>query len=176
MVTLPLKAYISPQKSEKSVVTIEIVEDQLEKINVRGIKRLNADADLALAYVRAPINGQVLKIHTRPGESFNQEQGIVELGQTDRMMVIAEVYESDIGKVRVGQQAQIISESGAFSEKIKGTVAQIGWQIGKKDVLDTDTAADVDVRVVEVKILLNPEDSKIVSGLTYSKVIAKILL
>ena len=133
-----------------------------------------AQADLELAYVRAPINGQILKINTRAGEKVPQEEGIVELGQTDQMMVVAEIYESDIGKVRLGQKAAITSEGGAFTGQLKGTVSEIGLKIGKRDVLDTDPAADVDVRVVEVKILLDPESSRRVSSLTYAKVVVKI--
>jgi HlyD family secretion protein len=56
-----------------------------------------------------------------------------------------------------------------------GTVRVVGLKIGKKDVLNTDPAADVDARVVEVKILLTPESSKKVAGLTYAKALVKIL-
>ena len=47
-------------------------------------------------------------------------------------------------------------------------------KVGKKDVLNTDPAADIDARVVEVKIALSPEDSNKVSGLTYAKVLVDI--
>ncbi|MBE9128717.1 HlyD family efflux transporter periplasmic adaptor subunit [Coleofasciculus sp. LEGE 07092] len=136
-----------------------------------------AQADLkSLAYVRAPVDGQILKVHASPGEAPTEADGIVELGQTDDMMVIAEVYESDISKVRLGQRVAMTSESQVFEEELRGNVSQIGRQIGKKDILNTDPAAAVDARVVEVKIRLTPEDSKRVSGLTNSKVIVKIFL
>lgn len=134
-----------------------------------------AQADLELAYIRAPIAGQVLKVHTRPGETIGN-QGIVELGQTDQMIVIAEVYESDVGKVRLGQRTTIVSENNAFAEELRGTVNQIGLQIGKKDVLSTDPAADVDSRVVEVKIRLDAKSAGRVVGFTNSKVVVKIYL
>ncbi|MEP0771312.1 HlyD family secretion protein, partial [Trichocoleus sp. ST-U1] len=75
---------------------------------------------------------------------------------------------------RLGQQATINSEGNAFADELKGTVNQIGLQIGKKDILNTDPAADVDARVVEVKIRLNAESSRRVAGLTNSKVTVKI--
>ena len=90
------------------------------------------------------------------------------------MLAIAEVYESDISKVRLGQKASVTSENATFSGKLHGRVKQIGLQIGKKNVLESDPAADIDVRVVEVKILLDPESSKKVAGLTNAKVIVKI--
>ncbi|MBD2337278.1 biotin/lipoyl-binding protein [Calothrix sp. FACHB-156] len=132
-----------------------------------------AEAELKLSYVRAPIDGEILKVHTKSGEAISQ-MGIAELGQTDQMFVIAEVAEDSIGRVRLGQTATISSDNGAFTGELKGTVAEIGRKIGKKDVLNTDPAADVDARVVEVKIALSPEDSTKVAGLTNAKVVVEI--
>lgn len=132
-----------------------------------------AKADLELAYVRSPRSGRVLKIHIRPGEVVsNQGEGILIVGQTDQMYAVAEVYETDIGKVRLGQRATITSD--AFTGKLQGTVDQIGWQVGKKDVLSTDPAAATDVRVVEVKIRLDPASSQRVAGLTNLQVTVEI--
>lgn len=132
-----------------------------------------AEADLQLTYVKAPIASEILEIHTRPGETIS-EDGIAELGRTDQMVVVAEVLEEDIGKVRLGQKVNITSENEAFAGKIQGTVTEIGRLIGKQDVLDSDPAADVDARVVEVKIGLSPEASQRVSGLTNAKVVVEI--
>ena len=134
-----------------------------------------AQADLALALVKAPISGEIIKIHTRPGEAISTD-GIAEMGRTEQMMTVAEVLESDIGRVRLGQKATISSENQAFAGQIQGTVIEIGRKIGKQDVLDSDPAADVDARVVEVKIGLSPEASQRVSGLTYANVVVKILI
>jgi HlyD family secretion protein len=132
-----------------------------------------AEAQLRLSYVQAPIAGEILKIHSKSGEAIGAD-GIAEIGQTSQMYVIAEIAEDSIGKVRIGQNATITSDNGAFSNELKGTVIEIGRKIGKKDVLNTDPAADVDARVVEVKIALSPEDSQKVSGLTYAKVVVEI--
>ncbi|HCF28835.1 MAG TPA: HlyD family secretion protein [Cyanobacteria bacterium UBA11049] len=134
-----------------------------------------AQADLALALVKAPISGEIIKIHTRAGEAISAD-GIAEMGRTEQMIAVAEVLESDIGRVRLGQRATISSENQAFSGQIQGTVIEVGRQIGKQDVLDSDPAADVDARVVEVKIGLSPEASQRVSGLTYANVVVKILI
>ena len=55
------------------------------------------ETELDRAYLRAPITGQILKIHTRVGEK-QHAKGIVELTQTNTMIAIAEVYPS----IRVG--------------------------------------------------------------------------
>ncbi len=128
-----------------------------------------AKADLELSYIRAPIAGEVFKIYTRPGEATNTK-GLIELAQNKQMVAVAEIYESDIGRIKMNQVAEITSETGAFTSKLQGTVSQIGQQIAKKDVLSTDPAADADSRVVEVKLALSPQDSQQVRGLTNSKV------
>jgi HlyD family secretion protein len=132
-----------------------------------------AQADLQLAYVRAPITGEIFKIHTKAGEAPNSK-GIVEIAQNDRMVAVAEIYESDIGKIKMGQVAEIKSETGSFKGTIKGTVQQIGLQVAKKDVLNTDPAADADARIVEVRLAIDPAESNNVRGLTNSKVEIKI--
>ena len=157
------------------IVEVRPTDVQVQRAEVESAiaAAKQAEADLELAYVRAPITSEILKIHTRPGETISNK-GIVEMGRTDQMFVIAEVLEEDIGKVHLGQKARITSDNEAFAGNLQGTVAEIGRQIGKQDVLDNDPAADVDARVVEVKIRLTPEDSQRVSGLTYAKVVVEI--
>ena len=161
------------QISEVRTVDVTEAQAQLDKA-IAESKR--AQEELTLSEIRAPFAGRVLKINTRPGENINQEDGVLELGKTDQMMVVAEVHESNISKVKVGQQVIITSEGGSFDTELKGRVTEIGWQIGKNDVLNSDPAADVDKRVIEVKILLDPEDSQKVQNLTYSQVFVQIKL
>jgi HlyD family secretion protein len=129
-------------------------------------KVATAKADLDDVYVRVPVAGRILKINTRIGEQVNMQQGIVELGQTDRMYAIAEVYETDVYKIQVGQRARVTSENGGFEGELQGTVEHIGLQIKKKNILDSDPAADKDARVVEVKLRIDTKDSKKVEALT----------
>lgn len=121
----------------------------------RDVARANlsrAEAELALSSVRAPIDGQILKVHAREGERVGPE-GIVEIGETASMYAVAEVYETDIGRVRIGQRARIVSP--AFEAPLDGAVERIGLRIGRQDVLRTDPVADADARVVEVEIRLD---------------------
>jgi HlyD family secretion protein len=113
-----------------------------------------AEAKLARTIIRAPSEGRVLQIVTRSGETIGQN-GILDLGDTSQMYAVAEVYETDVGLVKVGQSATITSRNGAFNEPLTGTVSEVGLQIFKNDVLDDDPAANADARVVEVRIRLN---------------------
>jgi HlyD family secretion protein len=130
-----------------------------------------AEADLELAYIRAPQAGQVLKVHTWAGEVVGTD-GIVEIGRTGQMYVVAQVYESDIKKIRMGQTATISSD--AFEGRLQGRVADLGLQIFKQDVLDTDPTAAADGRIVEVKVRLDPASSQRVANLTNLEVTVQI--
>jgi len=128
-----------------------------------------ARALLALASVRAPDDGQVLAIHAREGERIGPE-GLLELGKTDRMYVIAEVYETDIGEVAVGQPAVVTSQ--ALRGPVTGKVERIGQMVARNDALGLDPVARIDSRVVEVFILL--DDPGAVASLTNLQVDVEI--
>ena len=130
-----------------------------------------ARIELSQSEVRAPIAGQVLKIHARAGESVGQN-GILELGQTQQMVVVAEVDESHIQYVRSGQTAAITST--AFPETLTGTVAQIGQAVNRQTVVSNQPGNNLDNRVVEVRIRLTPSDSQRVANLTNLQVAAAI--
>ncbi len=51
--------------------------------------------------VVSPIDGLVLRVHVRDGERPG-ESGIIDLGDTRQMQVIAEVYEADAIRLRIG--------------------------------------------------------------------------
>lgn len=157
-----------------SIAEIRPTDVQVAQANLQSAKASvqQAQAELNLSYIRSPINGQVLKINTWPGEIIDNK-GILELGQTQQMYVVAEVYETDITKVRLGQTAIITSE--AFSGKIKGTVADIGLQVGRQNIFNANPGSNTDNRIVDVKIRINNlADNQRLSTLTNLQVQALI--
>ncbi|MDJ0635979.1 MAG: ABC exporter membrane fusion protein [Xenococcaceae cyanobacterium MO_188.B29] len=157
--------------AEVRPVDVKTAQAELDRA-IATVKR--AETELAQAYVRTPIVGQILKIHSYPGETIDEEQGIAELGQTNKMVVVAEVYQTDISKVRLGQTALITSK--VLSEELHGTVSEIDLQVSQQKVFSNQPGENLDRRVVEVKILLTPEDSEKVAGLTNLQVQTAILL
>lgn len=128
--------------------------------------------DLVLSELRAPIDGTVLRITAYPGERPG-DAGILELGATDRMEAVAEVYESDINRVRVGQPVTLLSENGGFSGSLQARVLRISPQVRQRQVLSTDPTGDADARVVEVRLALDPEAAARVNDLAGLKIIAR---
>ena len=153
------KLYRQKTLSESEWRSLQLSKD----VAAASLKRAQAEEELST--VRSPINGQVIAVHAREGERVGLD-GIIELGETSAMYAVAEVYETDIGRIRLGQLAEI--RSLALSHNIKGKVERIGMKIGKKDVLSTDPVADADARVVEVDIRL--DEPSLVASLTNLRV------
>jgi HlyD family secretion protein len=143
-------------------ITSESERDNRElRVRVTRASLRGARAERDRAYVDSPIDGQVIWVHAREGERVGPE-GIVELGRTGEMYAIAEVYETDIVRVKPGQRATV--SSPGMPEVLTGTVERIDLAVGKMDTLGTDPAARKDARVVEVEIRL--DDSRVARGLT----------
>ena len=139
---------------------------QLAQAEVQSAKSAvkQAKAEQELSIVKSPITGTVLKINTKPGEIVSS-QGIIEIGKTNQMYVVAEVYQTDIKKVRLGQKT--IISSTALPRKFKGTVTDIGLLVDRQKILNINPGADTDRRIVEVKIRIDElEDNKLIMGLT----------
>lgn len=161
----------SPQELNKARATLEQIAEvrpvdvqaAQAEVNQAIAARNQAQASLDQALVRSPINGEVLYIHTRSGEVVGTD-GIVEIGQTRQMQAIAEVYQSDVSKIRVGQRAQVTSDT--ISGKLTGTVERIGSQVRRQAIVNTDPSANIDARVVEVHINLDPASSQKAAKLT----------
>ncbi|NJR71525.1 MAG: HlyD family efflux transporter periplasmic adaptor subunit [Synechococcales cyanobacterium CRU_2_2] len=144
--------------AEVRPVDVQVAEAELARaIATAG----QARAELELTYVYAPVDGQILKIHAWPGETIGSN-GIADIGQTSQMYVVAEVYETDISKIRPNQKAIITSP--AFSGKLQGEVSQIGLQVERQETFSTNPLVQTDNKVVDVRIKLDPTSSKQVSG------------
>jgi HlyD family secretion protein len=138
------------QISEVRPVDIQAAQSEVEEA-IASVNR--ARTDLAQAYIKAPRSGQILRIHARVGEKIS-DSGIADLAQTDTMLVIAEVYQTDIRKVKPGQTAIVTSE--AINSELQGVVSHVGLQVDRQNVFSNQPGENLDRRVVEVKIRLNP--------------------
>jgi HlyD family secretion protein len=151
---------------------------EIKLIDLRGelsqarAQLAKVQTDLVQSELRAPIAGTVLRVIARPGERPD-EDGILELGATDRMEAVAEVYESDIDRVRVGQLVRLISENGGFEGSLRARVLRITPQVRQRQVLSTDPTGDADARVVDVRLAIEPADAARVRELAGLKVIAR---
>lgn len=136
----------------RGAATVAALEDARLALAAARADHRAARATLDMDTVRVPVSGQVLRILTHAGERVGP-QGILELAQNQVMYAVAEVYETDVARIRAGQRAEVWSP--ALESRLGGTVERVGMQIGKLDTLDTDPVAAIDARVVEVHVKLD---------------------
>lgn len=148
-----------------SVSEVRPVDVQAAEAEVKdAIAAVNqAKEKLKQVYVRSPQAGEVLEIHTRGGEVVSSD-GIVEIGQTSEMYASAEVYQTDITKIKIGQKATITSNS--LPSKLQGEVEWIGSKIRRQNVINTDPSENIDAKVVEVRVRLDDKSKEIASKFT----------
>ena len=159
-----------------SIIQLLQKEDELLKLEKQRITN-NADKksieiDLYNSKLRSPIDGFILSINTRAGERSNSE-GILEIGASQKMQALIEVYESDIDRVFLDQNVELISENGGFEETLKGKVIRINPQVKQRKVLSTDPTGDADARIIKVLVGLDDESISLVKRFAGMKVIAK---
>lgn len=146
--------------AEVRPVDVRVAQAELEQAQA-AVKQ--AQEAVALTEVRSPLDAQVLDVNVRPGEVV-QNGGIVSLGQTEQMYVVAEIYETEIDKIKLGQRT--IVTGSAFAEELRGEVSQIGLEVQQQNVFESDPLVDTDNKIVEVKIKLFPESSQRVTALS----------
>jgi HlyD family secretion protein len=179
-----LKKSVAGHKIERQEAELQENEIELapEKARLAAhvaplkVKRELAKANRDLSVLRAPHAGQILKILVHAGETIGPKP-VLQLGDTDHMYAVAEVYEADRGRVRKGQKAEVRSKAFGRDDAhpLVGTVESIEPIIGKNDVLGLDPAADAYARVVQVHIALDEESSKVARDYTNLQVDVKIV-
>ena len=122
----------------------------------------------AKATVLAPFSGTIFKVHARPGDKVG-EDGLLEMGDSSRMGVIAEVYQSDRPMIALGQKASL-SADGFKGRKVEGQVVEIAREVSRQTVFSGQAGENLDRRVLEVKIGLTPQESALASHLNYLQV------
>ena len=115
-----------------------------------------AQQQVEMSIVRAPIAGRIVNIFTHAGEIIGQRP-ILQMTDTSEIVAVAEVYETDIRWVKVGQKAEIASDAlPPEIEKLTGTVESIGSTVAQNSLMNLDpTRATTDSRVVEVRIRID---------------------
>jgi len=159
-----------------ALVLLEDKQDELVRLEGERRETLARErklqADLKDSELRSPIDGVVLKVITRVGERSGTD-GVLEVGASQEMEALIEVYESDVNRIRLGQAVTLVSENGGFGGRLEGEVMRISPQVRQRRVLSTDPTGDADARIVEVRVRLNAESAARVTRLAGMKVIAR---
>jgi multidrug resistance efflux pump len=121
---------------------------------------------LSKCTVEAPMNGTILRVLLRPGESFSTitPRPLFRIADLSGRRVRAEVDERDALGAHVGQKAIVFAE-GREGQKFAGSVVQIAKSMGRKSILSGDPAEKTDHDVLEAIIGLDGKASALPVGM-----------
>src|SRR6266478_6036835 len=115
-----------------------------------------ARAFLEKSYIRAPINGVILRKLRHNGESVSTQfdSPIITMADDSVLRVRLDVDESDVSKLRVGQRAYVTAEAYG-THKFWGRVIRVGHILGKKNVRTDEPSEHVDTKILETLVELD---------------------
>ena len=142
------------QIKEVRPVDVATSESELRKAIA---SRDRAKQELAFATVQAPQEGRILKVVVQPGDKVG-DSGILEMADTSRMVVTAEVYQSDVKGVRLGQGATVTADG--FEGSAQANVYQILPQVQRQSIFAGEAGENQDQRVFQVRLRIDPADLK----------------
>jgi HlyD family secretion protein len=134
-----------------------------------GAQTTKADVRLAYSEIRAPIAGIVDVAAARAGEIVSPGQAIVTLINPDDLWVRADVEESYIDRIKLGDSLAVRLPSG---EERHGAVFFRGVDAGfatQRDVSRTKR----DIKTFEIRIRLDNHDRRLATGMTAYVVLPK---
>ena len=102
----------------------------------------------------APISGTILKIYAHPGDTIARKP-LLQIADLNHMICIAEVYESHLKEIQIGQPATLRSSAFDAGVEVTGQVAAIGRMILGAELKELDPFSKADVRIVEVTIRID---------------------
>ena len=127
---------------------VDLAQHQLEE----------AEAALGKSYIRASTDGIVLRLYREPGEALSTQPAspIIQIGDTSRLVVRAQIDEADIGMLKLGQKATITAQA-LGGKSLEGVVRRISPRVGAKTIVAGSPTEKRDARVLDVLIDLQPE-------------------
>ena len=138
-----------------------------EETREEDVSRATADLGLARAqldgararyektFVRAPIDGMVLRRYHRAGESVTNSANVPDplfaVGNRETLRVRVDVDETDVAKVRVGDRAYVTADAFG-TQKFWGHVVRIGGELGRKNIRTDEPSERVDTKILETLV------------------------
>jgi HlyD family secretion protein len=155
-------------KAKRSAGLAEL-EEGLKRVPVDSVvENLKiADRRLEATQIKAPVAGRILKVIGHEGDATGN-QPIVQLADTDAMVAIAEVYETDIHELDTWlSKPPVLATitSNALGKPLTGEVqrGQITHLIAKNQMFSLNPREDVDRRVFEVRVEIRPDSVELAS-------------
>lgn len=121
--------------------------------------KLNEEQSLlAKQELRSPIDGMVLRRYMKTGETIAIQplMPIIQVADTRRLRVRAEIDETDVGRVAVGDQVWVSADAYP-GQRFHGEVSRISPRMGRKTVGSDNPTEKTDTNVMDVLVNLDTD-------------------
>jgi HlyD family secretion protein len=116
-----------------------------------------ARAYLEKSYIRAPLDGVILRKLRHTGESVSTQfdSPVVTIADDSILRVRLDVDEADVSKLQVGERAYVTAEAYGW-QRFWGHVVRVGRVLGRKNVRTDEPSEHVDTKILETLVELDP--------------------
>ncbi len=138
-----------PEEIEAARAEVRLAQSQLTE----------AQASLAKSYVRASMDGIVLRRYREPGEALTTQPSavaVLQIADISNLVVRTQIDESDVLELRVGQTAEVTA-TALNGRKLNGRVERISPRVGAKTISSDMPTEKRDTRVLDVIVALGPD-------------------
>lgn len=153
--SLHLALEVSRQNLATAEQTLSLARSAMNATLSAELSEQLAEQQLVESRLVALQSGKVLRVTGRKGETIGSTP-VLQLGAAGGLECLAEVNDSLVGRVELGQSCQL--SSPALPRPLRGTVSEISRFVGFPRLRDPDPLALVDRRAVEVTISIADED------------------
>ncbi|MBV7273218.1 HlyD family secretion protein [Clostridium thailandense] len=159
---------VTPQISGKLLELNADEGDTVSKNQILARQEMNnqPDASIDQSLIRSPINGIIVKKQGTIGEIWSAGQTMFTLVDPNKLYITADIEETKLGRVRVGQSVDITIDQ-FDSQKFTGKVKSVGEAANSALSLLPSSTSGTFTKVVQrvpVKIQLNKFNNKILPG------------
>lgn len=130
--------------------TVQLYRDQVQLAEA-SLDHVRKRLDKTL--VRSPIDGTVIERYLDEGEGVTPEIPILAIADLSETWINAEIDETDIGRVQVGDAARVTSDAYP-GQTFHGAIREIASYAGVRKVRPRNPAANLGLKVIQVKIQL----------------------
>lgn len=121
-----------------------------------AVEKEQAEKERNQSAILAPADGTVISLKAKNGQHLNKGAEILTIADLSQLEIVSEVSESDVKKIKPGQQA-VIEGPALGKEKLKAEVVRIApVAVTGKDGKEDKTSVDVTLALMERSEVLKP--------------------
>ncbi|MFO0948016.1 MAG: efflux RND transporter periplasmic adaptor subunit [Planctomycetota bacterium] len=156
------KASLDLLRAGAWVQDIEVAQTQVEQARAQWEK---ANTEIERLTVNAPVDGDVLQVNVRPGESVgaSPSQALIVLGEAGVRHVRVDIDEHDIPRFRIGAPARA-NLRGDQNATYNLRFVRVEPYVVPKKSLTGDNTERVDTRVLQVIYAIEPSEQPLYVG------------